>query len=180
MKQVLGFGGSNSKNSINASLVRYILSQLEGVNTHEVVLIDYDIPMYGIDLEQEKGIPIDVQLLKNEIEKADGLVISVNEHNGSWSAYFKSVFDWLTRADRNFLDGKKILLSSTSPGARGASSSLDYAKSVMPRFGGTIVESFSFPSFQDHLDVDKLKITDDNLRLGVSEVIASFLNELSD
>lgn len=180
MKQVIGFAGSNSSSSINAILVKYILSQLEGVNSKEIVLTQYDIPMYDIDHEQEKGIPLDVQLLKNEIEKADGILISLNEHNGSWSAYFKSVFDWLTRANRNFLEGKKILLTSTSPGARGASSSLEYGKNVIPRFGGTIVESFSFPSFQEHFDSDALEITDDNLRMGVSEVIASFLSELAD
>ena len=41
---------------------------------------------------------------------------------------------------------------STSPGKRGGLTALEYAKSIFPRFGGEIIESFSFPSlFNDRL-----------------------------
>tara|TARA_R110001632_G_scaffold104444_3_gene213339 strand:+ start:1081 stop:1623 length:543 start_codon:yes stop_codon:yes gene_type:complete len=178
MKKVIGFAGSNSSQSINAELVTHVLSKLVGVSKKQLLLTDYEIPMYDIDTEQASGIPIDIQLLKNEIAKADGLVISVNEHNGSWSAFFKNTFDWLSRADRNFLEGTKVLLMSTSPGARGASSSLDYAKQTLPRFGAEVVESFSFPSFQDNFDIEAGTISNTSLEMGVQEVIGSFLNEL--
>lgn len=178
MKKVIGFAGSNSSQSINAELVTHVLSKLVGVSQKQLLLTDYEIPMYDIDTEQASGIPIDIQLLKNEIASADGLVISVNEHNGSWSAFFKNTFDWLSRADRNFLEGTKVLLMSTSPGARGASSSLDYAKQTLPRFGAQVVESFSFPSFQENFDSETGAITNSSLELGVQEVIGSFLNEL--
>ena len=178
MKKVIGFAGSNSSQSINAELVTHVLSKLVGVSQKQLLLTDYEIPMYDIDTEQASGIPIDIQLLKNEIAKADGLVLSVNEHNGSWSAFFKNTFDWLSRADRNFLEGTKVLLMSTSPGARGASSSLDYAKQTLPRFGAQVVESFSFPSFQENFDTETGTITNSSLELGVQEVIGSFLNEL--
>ena len=178
MKKVIGFAGSNSSQSINVELVSHVLSKLTSVSQEHIVLTDFEIPMYNIDTEQASGIPIDVQLLKNKIAEADGLVLSVNEHNGSWCAYFKNVFDWLTRADRNFLQDTKVLLMSTSPGARGASSSLDYAKQTLPRFGAQVVESFSFPSFQDNFNAETKTISDPTLQMGVQEVIGSFLNEL--
>lgn len=178
MKKVIGFAGSNSSQSINAQLVSYVLSKLDNESQKYIDLVAFEIPMYNIDTEQASGIPIDVQLLKNEIAKADGLILSVNEHNGAWSAFFKNIFDWLSRADRNFLQDTKVLLMSTSPGARGASSALAYAKQTLPRFGAQVVESFSFPSFQENFNSETSTITDATLQMGVQEVIASFLNEL--
>ncbi|WP_299215623.1 NAD(P)H-dependent oxidoreductase, partial [uncultured Dokdonia sp.] len=112
-----------------------------------------------------------------KIEKNE-LILSVNEHNGTVSAFFKNILDWLSRVDRNFLSDTKILLMSTSPGARGAKMALEYTKEVLPRFGGTVVESFSFPSFQDNFDTESNTIKDATLAMGVDEVIASFLQEV--
>lgn len=178
MSHLLVISGSNSRQSINTAFLRYISSQIYATETKIFDLTTLEIPMYGIDLENERGIPIDIQILKNKIAEASGLVISVNEHNGTVSAFFKNIIDWLSRADRNFLAGKKILLLSTSPGARGASSALEYTKGTLPRFGGQVVEYFSFPSFYDHFDQEKLAIKDDLTSMGVSEVIASFLQQL--
>lgn len=143
-------------------------------------LLDYDIPLYNLDLEQERGIPIDIQIIKNKIASSSGIIIGVNEHNGMISAYFKNIIDWLSRADRSFLANKKMLLVSTSPGARGASSALAYMKSTAPRFGGVVAESFSFPSFQENFDVNNLSITNAAMELGISQVLASFLQQLDD
>lgn len=178
MKRVIAFAGSNSSQSINAKLVQYVLNGCSGVDKKLIHLTDFAIPIYNIDIEQASGIPIDVQLLKAEISRADGIIISVNEHNGTVSAFFKNIIDWLSRADRNFLEGKKVLLTSTSPGARGASSALAYVKGTLPRFGAIVVESFSFPSFQQHFNSETQEIIDPLLQIGIQEVIASFLNEM--
>lgn len=179
MKRILAFAGSNSKVSINQQLVAAIAAQVDGIETKVIHLTDFKIPMYTIDVENESGIPVDVQLLKNEIAKSDGLIISVNEHNGTVSAYFKNILDWLSRADRNYLEGKKLLLTSTSPGARGAKTALEYAKMSLPRFGGQIVESFSFPSFQENFDIAQGTISNPTLQLGIDEVVASFVQEVN-
>lgn len=178
MQKIIAFAGSNSKDSINHLLVTAIASQIKEQDVKIVRLTDYTIPIYNLDDEQASGIPVDVLLLKNEIEKCKGIIISVNEHNGSVSAFFKNILDWLSRADRNYLEGKKILLASTSPGARGAGMALDYTKSSLPRFGADVVESFSFPSFQENFDLEKGEISNPTLQLGISEVVASFIQEV--
>jgi len=178
MKKVLAFAGSNSSTSINQKLVNYVVSKLENTNTKTLELGAYKIPMYSEDVEKNEGFPIAIQELKNEIAACDGLIVSVNEHNGGLSAFFKNVLDWLSRVDRNFLANKKVLLMSTSPGGRGAAGALDYAKSSFPRYGATIVESFSFASFYDNFDVEGNTIKDPSLALGIQEVIASFLQEI--
>lgn len=178
MKKIIAFAGSNSKESINHLLVTAIASKVEGLETKVIKLTDYEIPMYDIDVENASGIPEDVQRLTNEIAPTQGVIISVNEHNGSVSAYFKNILDWLSRADRNYLEGKKVLLASTSPGARGAKTALEYAKMSLPRFGAEIVESFSFPSFQDNFDSDNGTISNPTLEVGIEEVVAAFVQEV--
>lgn len=178
MKKIIAFAGSNSKTSINAQLIACVANQITSASVSVINLTDFEIPMYSIDIENEEGFPVDVTVLKNKILESDGIILSVNEHNGTVSAFFKNIFDWLSRVDRNFLSDKKILLMSTSPGARGAKMALEYTKEVLPRFGGTVVESFSFPSFQDNFDTESNTIKDGTLAMGVDEVIASFLQEV--
>ncbi|PKV52062.1 NAD(P)H-dependent FMN reductase [Aquimarina sp. MAR_2010_214] len=178
MKKIIAFAGSNSSTSINHKLVEFVVSEIKGYDTRIINLVNYAIPMYSEDEEKNNGFPGMVMGLKQEISEADALIISVNEHNGSWGAFFKNVIDWLSRLDRNFLEGKKILLMSTSPGKRGGVSSLEYAKNVFPRFGAEIVESFSFPSFYDNFSIESNTVTDETLLLGLNEVLSTFAHQI--
>ena len=178
MKKILLFAGSNSSKSINHKLINFTSTQIAGHNVEVIKLTDYDLPMFGEDIEREKGYSVDLKMLYNKIKEADALVISVNEHNGMVSAYFKNTMDWLSRNDRNFLEGKKILLMSTSNGKRGAASALEYTKNVLPRFGGTIVESFSFPSYSENFSEETQSISSEVLLLGFTDVIQNFVHQI--
>ncbi len=177
MKKIIAFAGSNSSTSINHKLVTYIASELKDHEVTVLRLTNYQMPMYSED-EEKKGFPAMVMGLKQEISEADALIISVNEHNGSWGAFFKNVVDWLSRLDRNFLAEKKILLTSTSPGKRGGLSSLDFGKSVLPRFGAEIVESFSFPSFYENFSEENNTVTNETLLLGLKQVLSTFAHQI--
>ncbi|TPN82168.1 NADPH-dependent FMN reductase [Aquimarina algicola] len=177
MSKILAFAGSNSSTSINQKLVKHIVSSIENHDTKLINLIDYPLPIYGED-EEKKGFPEMTTALQKEISESDGLIISVNEHNGSWSAFFKNIIDWLSRLDRNFLEGKKVLLLSTSPGKRGGLSALEFGKSVLPRFGAEIVGSLSFPSFYDNFSEESNTITDKELLLNIKQVLDIFTKEI--
>ncbi|GAA0872311.1 NAD(P)H-dependent oxidoreductase [Gangjinia marincola] len=179
MKKILAIAGSNSITSINKQLLEYIAAQLD---EHEVKVVDlnqYEFPMYSVEHEKERSFPVDVQVLKNIIAEHDAVIISVAEHNGSVSAYFKNIIDWLSRINRNFLADKKVLLTSTSPGQRGGKSALEFMKMIVPRFGGTVVESFSFPSFHENFDQENKRVSDEMLVLGLHEVLNTFSREIS-
>ncbi len=177
MKKILAFAGSNSSTSINQQLVEYVSSQIKDHQIKVIYLANYTMPMYSED-EEKNGFPGMALGLKQEISEMDALIISVNEHNGSFSAFFKNIIDWLSRLDRNFLEGKKILLMSTSPGKRGGLSALEYGKSLFPRFGGEIIESFSFPSFYDNFSGESKTVTDETLLLGLNEVLSTFAQQI--
>ncbi|WP_299607027.1 NAD(P)H-dependent oxidoreductase [uncultured Aquimarina sp.] len=179
MKNILAFAGSNSSTSINQQLIEYVSSEISEHKIKIMKLVNYPIPMYSEDEERENGFPGMALGIKQEISEADALIISVNEHNGSLSAFFKNIIDWLSRIDRNFLAGKKILLMSTSPGQRGGLTALEYAKNVFPRFGGEIIESFSFPSFHANFSTEEKTIKDETLLLGLKEVLSTFAHQIN-
>ncbi|MGM0635635.1 MAG: NADPH-dependent FMN reductase [Bacteroidota bacterium] len=178
MKKILAFAGSNSSDSINQKLVDFVCPKFSQIEVNSIQLTDYELPIYSVNIENEKGIPANAQILCKIIEDYDGLLISVNEHNGGPSAFFKNTIDWLSRANANFLANKKLFLMSTSPGKRGAKSSLAYANEVLPRFGAEIIESFSFPSFYDNFDPEDKLIKDEILMLGFLDVITNFEQNL--
>jgi NAD(P)H-dependent FMN reductase len=150
MKKVIALGGSNSRKSINKVLATYVANQLENSEVLVTDLNDFDLPLYGIDAEKENGIPEDAIRLNNLIASADGLVISLAEHNGSYSTAFKNVYDWVSRIDRKVWKNKPMLLMATSSGARGGATVLQSAKAGFPYMGANIVADFSLPSFHDN------------------------------
>ncbi|MBI9060024.1 MAG: NAD(P)H-dependent oxidoreductase [Labilibaculum sp.] len=147
MKKIIAFAGSNSSNSINQQLVNYIATLTDQVEL--IKLTDYDAPIYNIDLETQDGIPDSINRLAEKLAEADQLIISVAEHNGNLSAFFKNILDWLSRKDNQFLKNKDIFLFSTSPGKTGAASALKITETTLPFFGATINSATSIGSFFD-------------------------------
>ncbi|MFD2725899.1 NADPH-dependent FMN reductase [Hyunsoonleella rubra] len=147
MKHIIAFAGSNSKNSINKHLAIYASGLVEGVAIDILDLNDFDLPLYGIDLENEKGIPEDAHKFLNLIKTSNGIVLSLAEHNGAYSTAFKNLFDWMSRIEGKTFFGKPMLLMATSPGGRGGASVLQIAEDRFPRHNANIVEVFSLPNF---------------------------------
>ena len=147
MKRIITLGGSSSRNSINKKLAEYAGRLVEDAQVSNLDLNDYQIPVYSIDLENESGFSEDLMKLNQEVEKADGLIFSLAEHNGAYTAAFKNAFDWLSRIESKTWRNKPMVLLSTSPGARGGQSVLEMALQRFPRHDGNIVFSMSFPSF---------------------------------
>lgn len=150
MKKILVFAGSNSKNSINRQLATYTGNQLDGVEIISVDLNDYPLPIYGIDLENEKGIPENVKKFDHIITSCDGIIVSLAEHNGSYTAVFKNLLDWLSRNEPGNFRNKPMFLMSTSPGGRGGLGVITAALDRFPRHAAVITASFSLPSFNDN------------------------------
>src|SRR5690606_7890460 len=143
MKKLIAFAGSNSSTSINYELVKYTVSLIDNFDIQLLNMAKIEFPVFSEDLEQEKGYMESLVELKDDIVEADGVIISVNEHNGNPSAYFKNLIDWLSRVDRNFLNNKPIFLLGTSNGARGAKDSIEVTEKVLHSLGGLVADKFS-------------------------------------
>lgn len=150
--KVLAFAASNSRNSINKKFVEFTLNQVEADQKTILDLNDFPAPIYGIDLENEVGIPKSIESFANYIDAADVLLISLAEHNGSYTSVFKNIFDWLSRNKTKCFEGKKMILLSTSPGARGGRNVMDAALTRFPIHGAEILGHLCLPSFKDNFD----------------------------
>ncbi|WP_127141774.1 NADPH-dependent FMN reductase [Flagellimonas marinaquae] len=177
MAAILAFAGSNSSTSINFKLVKLTATMVENHDVQTLDLAEHPFPMYSEDLEKEKGYSDALTQFKRHIAQADGIILSVNEHNGNPSAYFKNLLDWLSRMERNFLEGTKVLLMSTSGGKRGAKGSLGVIEGMLPRFGAEVVATFSLPSFYDNFSEDG--ILDKDLKAEHQSAVQSFLDSLN-
>ncbi len=172
MKKIVALGGSNSKSSINKKLATYAAGQVETATITVLDLNDFELPLYSIDIENELGIPESAKQLDDLISSADGLVVSLAEHNGSYSSVFKNAFDWLSRINQKVWKNKPMLLMATSPGGRGGASVLQTAKTSFPHLGGNIIADFSLPSF--HKNFSEQGITDEALSEELQEKIIEF------
>ncbi len=169
MSTILAFAGSNSSTSINHQLVTFLTTQLKETSFELFKLSDMDLIVYSEDEQRDNGFPSSINQVYKHIQAADGLLISVNEHNSNPSAFFKNVLDWLSRLDRKFLEGKKVFLLSASTGARGGMSALEVVEKLIPRFGGEVIATYSFPSFKENFSSEEAKISNEQIK---NEIVA--------
>ncbi len=176
IKKVIVFGGSNSVNSINKQLAVYTANKINNVVLEVLDLNNYDLPLYSIDHEKIEGIPVAAESFLAKIKDADGIVLSLAEHNGAYTAVFKNIFDWMSRIDSKLWSEKPMLLMATSPGARGGATVLEIAKNRFPYMGGNIITSFTFPKFNDNFNEGRVVNAD--LELQINQAVKQFENHL--
>ncbi|NQX82191.1 MAG: NAD(P)H-dependent oxidoreductase [Flavobacteriaceae bacterium] len=157
MKKIIALGGSNSKKSINKALAIYAANKIKDSEVTVIDLSKYELPLYGVDLEAESGIPENAVIINNMLESSDAIVVSLAEHNGSYSTAFKNAYDWMSRINQKVWKNKPMLLMTTSPGARGGIGVLESAKMSFPHLGANIIADFSLPSFYDNFSENGLK-----------------------
>ena len=162
MKNLIAFGASNSSTSINKQLATYAASLVPNTTVEVLDLNDFEVPVYGVDLEQASGFPIKAQQFFDKLKSADGIIISLAEHNGAYTAAFKNLLDWMSRIEVKVFQDKPMLLMSTSPGARAGQSVFDIAKDRFPRHNANIVATYNFPSFNDNFKDGSIINTDLN------------------
>lgn len=147
MKNYLIFAGSNNPKSINQALAAAIATKLNNPDNTLINATDYELPLYCIDI-QLKGIPKPALALRNLLDEHRAVIIAVAENNGSISAFFKNLLDWLSRADEDYrvFRNKEVILVSASPGSGGASA-LSHAEAILVRLGAKVIHKQSLINF---------------------------------
>lgn len=161
--KVLAFAASNSKNSINKQLATYTANLVENAQVEILDINDYEMPIFSEDREKELGQPAQAQAFYKKLGEADAIIVSFAEHNGSYTAAYKNLFDWTSRIDMKVFQNKPMLMLATSPGPGGAGSVLAAASGSAPYFAADVKASISIPSFYDNFDVETGKLTNPEL-----------------
>jgi len=170
-KKILVFAGSTSKNSINKQLAIYAATKLVNISYEIADLNDYSAPVFSVDTE-EMGFPDAVKNFNELLNQFDGFIVSLAEHNGSYSAAFKNIFDWVSRIDRKVFKDKPLLLMAASPGGRGGATVLETAKNTFPHLGGNIMATFSLPNFYDNFKDGSL--IEEKLNIALNDAVSVF------
>lgn len=148
--KILAFGASGSKHSINRQLAYYVADQFKGHEIEKIDLSEFPTPLFSVDLEKDEGYPDNAYKLMDIIKNNELMIISFAEHNSSYTAWFKNIFDWMTRIDSKLFSEKKIFMLSTSTGGRGGLNVMHAATDRMPRHGAEIIGNFSLPLFNEN------------------------------
>ena len=144
---VVAFGASNSKYSINKEFARFAASQIPNGSVSILDLNDYEMPIFSIEREKEIGFHPLASEFRSKLEAADVIIISFAEYNGSYTGAFKNIFDWISRGGPNIWGNKPMFLLSTSPGKRGGKTVLDTAVNKISRMTTGKIISYSLPEF---------------------------------
>ena len=176
MKKILAFAGSTSSTSINKQLATFAAENLENTSFDVIDLRDFTLPIYSED-EEKNGFPEDAKKFSSLLDNYDGFILSLAEHNGSYAAAFKNIFDWSSRVEATIFRDKPLLLMATSPGARGGQSVLETGSERFSRMGAKELIYFSFPSFYDNFKEGK--IINDQLLNSLKEQVNKFENAVN-
>ncbi|CAN7405805.1 NAD(P)H-dependent oxidoreductase [Pararhizobium sp. LjRoot255] len=120
MTKLIGISGSLRKASFNKALLNAALPFAPQGVTFTTGTIE-GIPLYNADVERE-GVPGPVQLLKDQIAAADGVILFTPEYNNSIPGVFKNAIDWVSSSMTgapNVFAGRAFALAGTSPSAFG-------------------------------------------------------------
>lgn len=174
--KLLVFAATNSSKSINNQLVRYASSQIKDAEIEMLNINDYELPLYSEDRESDLGQPELAKEFLSKIANSDALMISFAEHNGSYTAAYKNLFDWASRINQKVFQNKPMVLLATSPGPGGASNVLAAATASAPYFDGEVIASVSVPSFYENFDIERARISNDE----INTQLLTAVNNLAD
>lgn len=177
MTRLLGISGSLRKASFNTGLLR-AAAELAPEGATLLMGSIAGIPLYNGDDEREHGIPPAVQVLKQQLAAADGLLLFTPEYNNSLPGVFKNAIDWLTRPSSDIaplFGGKPVAVLGASPGGFGTILSQDAWLPVLRTLG-------TRPWFEGRLMVSRAQsvfdaegnLTDETTRQRLAQFVAGF------
>ena len=127
---VLAIAGSLRVGSIN----RRLLLAAAGLATPGMRVRLYDdlasVPFFSEDTEAA-GVPAAVQDLREQVARADALLIATPEYNQSVPGVLKNVIDWLSRPPEECLVNKPVAIIGASAGRWGTRLAQSHLRHVL-------------------------------------------------
>ncbi len=162
--KIVAFGASTSSKSINKTLAAHVAGMARDAEVELLDLNDFEMPIFSQDKEDEVGQPQAAKDFLARIKAADALIISFAEHNGSYTAGYKNLFDWASRIEQKVFQNTPAIYLSTSPGKGGGSSVLAAARTSASFFGADVTAAIPVPSFYETFDSKTKEISDHSIR----------------
>jgi chromate reductase len=177
--RILAISGSLRESSYNTALVRAARDLApDGV---EVELYDglAELPPYNQDV-QDLAPPAPVEDLREQVARADALLIATPEYNGSIPGVLKNAIDWASRPfPENCLRAKPVAIVGASTGAYGALWAQADLRKVLGIAGARVLEGeLAVPRAPERFDADG-RLTDAMVRQRLADVLERLAEEAS-
>lgn len=121
MTEIVAIAGSLRRKSYNHALIEQC-AKLAPAGCNITIGSIHGIPLYDADYEAFEGIPDTVKKLKDQIAKADALMIATPEYNQSIPGVLKNALDWTSRPPKDLgrvFSGKPVAILGATPGGLG-------------------------------------------------------------
>lgn len=165
--------GSNRRESINRKLAEALVRLAGDRISATFVSID-DLPMYSIDLEQER--PASVLRFDQEVAAADAVLVVTPEFNRSIPAVLKNAIDWGSRAKpQSVWRGKVAAITGTSPGAIGTAVAQQHLRQILGVLGTLVMGGEAYIAFKPDLIDENGEITNESTREFLQTYMDNFL-----
>jgi chromate reductase, NAD(P)H dehydrogenase (quinone) len=177
---VLAIPGSLRAQSLNARLLRHVAEQAPdgvGIELYEQARMKA-IPPYDEDDDGEPA-PEAVAELRDEIDRADGVLIATPEYNASVPGVLKNAIDWASRPEETtVLRNKPIAVTGASTGRFGGVWAQQDLRKIL-RIAGARVVATEHAVAQAHTHFDEEgRLTATNHRVGLLLVLDDLLAEI--
>lgn len=170
--RLLGISGSLRSDSFNSKLMREAARLFDPA---EFVEGNLRLPLFDEDIENTTGIPAEVQILADEIAKADAVIISTPEYNKALSGVLKNALDWVSRTKGSpWLDKPVAIMSATAGRAGGERTQFSLRLCMVPFrpqilqgpevLVGQTSQQFDGDTLSNEINLNGLKSLMDDLR----------------
>ncbi len=165
--------GSNRRDSINRKLA-HALAKLGADKFNATFVRIDDLPLYNQD--HEGNLSPQIVRFKDEISRADGVLIVTPEHNRSIPTVLKNAIDWGARPyGKNSWAGKPGFITGTTPGAIGTALAQHHLRAVMTGLGMILLGGEAYITFKSNLVDEHDTIGDE----GTRNFLAGFLDQFA-
>jgi chromate reductase, NAD(P)H dehydrogenase (quinone) len=180
--RVLCIVGSLRRESYNLKLMRAAQQMLlQGMVTPEnLELADLSqLPMYNEDVQNE-GFPPIVTHFREQVAKADGLLIATPEYNYSVSGVLKNAIDWASVSPDPPLKRKPVAIMGATPGPFGTVRGQMHLRDILfgagaePLYSVEVLVAQAGQKFNDHGE-----LTDPDTKKFLQQLIDAFKDWVS-
>ena len=154
MKNIAILVASVKKNMELALNIQEVLTELE-VKSEVINLVALDLPMYTSIIEDEKGIPKEINDLATKLQTFDAFIIVSPEYNGSTPPVLNNTIAWVSRVGDDFraIFNQKFVAIATHSGGGGIRGN-DAVRAIFSYIGSNvlsreIINNYSKPYKKD-------------------------------
>jgi chromate reductase, NAD(P)H dehydrogenase (quinone) len=149
--KMTAFSGSLRTASWNKKLLLHGCDYLreKGCIINYIDLRSLEMPLFDEDLEDKIGMHPGAQKLLEAVNDSDALFIGNPEYNGGTTGALKNAIDWLSRAEKNPLIEKPVLLVGSSSGHWGGIRSNMATRLVLTHLGAFVMPTQVTIPFND-------------------------------